>query len=154
MAIWQYTFHVLPMESVEALSSDYQFEKTKDGFDDEPYWKFNPVNRDFFESVQNVLPKSKSWSNEIDLYGDQESNCFEVFFQEENEVISVSFRIDFRENYKEVLSYIIEFCFCNELVLLDEDLTIVFWNYKQVQNIIRNSSQVKKYNKLSEYKSS
>jgi hypothetical protein len=145
MAIWQYTFHVLPKESVETLSSEYHFIKGEDGFDDEPFWKLNPVNRGFFQPMLKILPKNKSWSNEIDLYGNQESNCLEVIFQEGGNIISVSFRIDFRGNYEMILSNIVEFCLRNGLVILDESLSIVPLNCEQVKSIINFSPQMKKY---------
>lgn len=149
MALWQYTFQVLPKESVEVLSSDYHFEKSVNGFDDEPYWKLNLINKILFHSIQEILPKNKSWSNEIELYGNQESNCFEVFIDNNGEILSASFRIDFRSNYKKILSQIIEFCLLNGLVILNEDLNIVPLNSEQVQNIIENSPQARRYNELS-----
>lgn len=150
MALWQYTFQVLPKENVETLSSDYHFEKNEYGFDDEPYWKLNPVNKDFFLLIQEILPKNKSWSDEIDLYGIQESNYFEVLFDNEGNVISVSFRVDFRAKYEKVLNQIIEFCCLNGLVILDEGLNIVHNNYEHIQKIIEDSFQAKKYSELSE----
>lgn len=149
MAIWQYTFQVLPKESVECLSSHYHFEKNEDGFDDELYWKLNPISKIFFHSIQEILPRNKSWSNEIELFGNQDSNCFEVLFDNNDKVLSVSFRIDFRSSYEKVLSQIIEFCLLNGIVILDEDLNVVPLNYEQVQNIIDDSPQARRYNELS-----
>lgn len=149
MALWQYTFQVLPKESIEVLSPDHYLKKGVSGFDDEPYWKLNPVNKIVFHSIQEILPKNKSWSNEIELYGNQESNCFEVLFDNRGEVLSASFRIDFRSSYEKILSQIIEFCILNGLVILNEDLSVVPLNAEQVQNIIEDSPQVRRYNELS-----
>lgn len=150
MALWQYTFQVLPKESIEVLSPDHYLKKGVSGFDDEPYWKLNPVNKIAFYSIQEILPKTKSWSNEIELYGNQDSNCFEVLFDNKGEVLSASFRIDFRSSYEKILSQIIEFCLLNGLVILDEGLNIVPLNHEQVQSVVRNSPQVKRYKGLSE----
>ncbi len=148
MALWQYTFYVLPKESVEVLSPDYHFKKDEDGFDDAPYWKLNPVHKDFFYSLNKILPTNKSWSNEIDLYGNQESNCFEILFKNKN-TVSVSFRIDFTSKYESVLAKIIEYCLQRGLIIIDEDLMIVPLNIETIKAIIENSPQIKKYNKLS-----
>lgn len=150
MSIQQYTFQVLLKESVESLSEEFIFLRGKDGFDDEPFWKFKPINKSFFLNIKNILKICTSWSNEIDLYGNQDSNCFEVWYDgESNNVISASFRIDFISDYESILSRIIEFCILNGLIILDEDLNRVPLNFESVKNIIDNAPQVKRYNELS-----
>lgn len=149
MAIWQYTFRVLQKESVEILSPDLNFGKCNDVFDDESYWKLNPVKGDFFNAVQKILPRTSSWSNDIDLFGNQESNCFEVLFDKDGYVLSVSFRIDFTSKYENILSHIIEFCGLNGLIILDESLNIVPWDFDHIRGVIRNSLQVSKCKDLS-----
>lgn len=148
MAIWQYTFQVLPKESINTLTNDSFFNSADEGFDDELLWKQYPLKKGFFNKINSILKKTKSWSSDIDLYGNQESNCFEVLSDSEGNAISVSFRIDFTSNYEFILSHVIEFCGLNGLLILDEGLNIVPWNYEQVKNIIKNSPQVKKYNEL------
>jgi hypothetical protein len=148
MALWQYTFQVLLKKSATALSENLVFNRDEEGFDDEPYWKFNHTDKSFFSALSKILPKVKSWSYEIDLYGDQESNCFEVLHDKDNAVISVSFRIDFTSNYESVLNSIIEFCIFNGLIILDESLNVVYLNYEVVKSIIMNSHQAKMYNIL------
>lgn len=153
MALWQYTFFVLPEESLRLLNSDLVFERSQDGFDDAPYWKLMQKNSSFFKGIDYILKKAKSWSKNIDLYGNQESSCFEVLFDHySNCVISVSFRIDFTSNYERILRGIIEFCILNGLVILDEDLILVPMNLEQVKQIIEHSPQVNKYEILSKKK--
>lgn len=150
MAIWQYTFQVLPKESVNALPEYFLFNHTNEGFDDELYWKKYPLKISFFDTINSILQKTESWSSDIDLYGNLESNCFEVLSDNDGNTLSVSFRIDFTSNYESILSHIIEFCGLNGLIILDENLNILPWNYEQVESVISNSSRVKKYNELSE----
>lgn len=148
MAIWQYTFHVLTKESVESLDKDMT---TSDdfGINDQRYWQFEPIDRSFFLRMESIFGKGESWSKEIDIYGDQESNCFEVLFDKKKKtVLSVSFRIDFTSDYKNLLSQIIEFCIINGLVVLDESLNVVPLNLETIKNVIENAPQVNKYNQL------
>lgn len=147
MALWQYTFHVLPKESLETFSSNPSFNDNEEGLDDKPFWELASVERSFFYGVSNILPKGKSWSDSIDLYGNQESNCFEVL-SENNKVISVSFRIDFTSKYDHVLNQLIEYCMVNSLIILDENLSILLLNCKTIETIIEGSPQVVKYRKL------
>ena len=148
MAIWQYTFHVLPKEVDESPASISNFKRGEDGFDDEPYWQLNHNNRNFFKAIETILPKHKSWSKDIDLYGDQESNCFEVLCDDTDNILSASFRIDFRSNYEKILIKIIEFCNFNKLCIIDEELKIVNGDFDEVRNIIDYSHQVKRYHYL------
>jgi hypothetical protein len=149
MALWQYTFQVITKESFEFLHKDFIPSFGDYGFDDEPYWRLKLIDKSYFERIDTIIEKNKSWSNEVDLYGYQESNCFEVFFEvETNVVISVSFRIDFTSDYEQVLSSIIEFCILKGLIVLDEKLKVVPLNLELSKSIIENSPQVKKYNEL------
>ncbi|WP_177730474.1 hypothetical protein [Flavobacterium inviolabile] len=79
MALWQYTFQILPKESFEAFFQSFKISLDDNMFDETTYWQIKPFNKSYFERIGNILQKSKSWSEEIDLYGNQESNCFEVF---------------------------------------------------------------------------
>lgn len=149
MALWQYTFQILPKVSFDAFAKDFENYSDDNLFDDAPYWLFQPFNKSYFERIGNILQKGKSWSKEVDLYGDQESNCFEVFFNTKtNDVTSVSFRINFTSNYEMVLNGIIEFCILRGLIILDEKLQVVTLNLESVKNLIENAPQVSKYNKI------
>lgn len=147
MAIWQYTFYVVPKESFEIISNNTNFKNDENEFDDAPYWIINPVSRKYFFPVSKILKKRQSWSSQIDLYGNEESTCFNVFF-ENNHAISVFFRIDFTSNYEKTLSQILEFCILSGLVVLDENLSVIPLNMEQVKNVIDNSPQLKKYNEF------
>ena len=151
MALWQYTFQLLTKESFESLGKGFEAFLNGDLFDDKTYWQFKPINKSYFEGIERILEKGRSWSNEIDLYGNQESNCFEIIFDGQTNIItSVSFRIDFTSDYETVLNSIIEFCILKGLIILDEKLQIVPLNYESARSVIENAPQVKIYNKLSE----
>lgn len=110
------------------------------------------MKRSDFNEINLTLKKSNSWSNDIDLYGKVESNCFEVISDDEDNVVSVSFRIDFRSRYESILRFIIEFCSLNGLIILDEDITIIPLNFELIKSKIENSRQIKIYNELSNEK--
>ena len=149
MALWQYTFQILPKKSFTVLKSDIQlFDKTN-LFDDEPYWKYEPVSKNYFEGVGHLLMKGKSWSKEINLFGSEKSNCLEILFDIQTfNVKSVSLRIDLTSEFELVLRGIIDFCIYKELIILDEELQMVPLNYESISYIINNSLQFKRYNEL------
>lgn len=151
MAIWQYTFRILPKKSFSVLKSDRQLFDENNLFDDEPYWMYEPINKNYFEGIGEIIQEGKSWSKDIKQYGNLESNCLEVLFDgRTNNVESVSFRIDFTSEFEMVLRGVIDFCIYNELIILDEKLQIVHLNYESISHIINNSSQFKRYNELQE----
>jgi len=143
MALWQYTFYILPGGFDERM----RFENSGEGFDDSQYWLPKKIKSSFFESIRIFLPERRSWSKNIVLYGNQDSNCVEVLLKE-GVVESVSFRLDFISDYFNIVQKIIDFCIMNNLVLLDEDLKIVQLDMNEIQELINNSPQFKQYKDL------
>jgi len=148
MAIWQYNFLVVPNNSFEADTIQNLIDE--DGFfDDELLWLKSRCQSNEFDNIGKILQKGKSWTDIITLYGEQDSNRFEVYVNEDNLVFSVSFRIDIRTQYEEILRSLIEFFISNSLTVLDEDLNKIALNYLSFQSIIENSPQGEKYKILS-----
>ncbi|MGE0567640.1 MAG: hypothetical protein AB7O73_06800 [Bacteroidia bacterium] len=148
MAIWQYTFYVLPKEAVTDITPSLVFLKDDDGFDDSPYWKYVAVEPSFFEPVKEFLPLGNSWSKDLILYGDVDSNCLEVFLEESKLVESVSIRIDFRSNYEALLDKLLLFLMKNNMMVLGEDLNPVKLNEYDFNMKIKGSEQYSKYSMI------
>lgn len=149
MAIWQYSFLVVPKSfrvagdrhSCKALDSDGLF-------DDESLWRKEDINISFFSPVDEILPMSSSWSNSIHLYGDQDSNRFEVYSDENGKIISVSFRVDYTSNFQSILRQVLDFVRIKDLVLLDEDLNVQESNFESIVRLIENSNSYKRFHEL------
>ncbi|MBO9594007.1 MAG: hypothetical protein J7599_13950 [Niabella sp.] len=147
MALWQYTFQVLTRESFESVERELITQDVE--FDEERYWLYKPIARTMFSELDRILKKTRSWSTDIDLYGDQESNCFEVVFDPQTDtVLAASFRIDFTTSYEDILRLIMEFCLLNGLIILDENRELVPFNLEEIVSLIKHAPQVKKYNDL------
>lgn len=143
MAIWQYTFQLIPSGIIEKkieLDDDGLYET---GF----FWKIKEKRIEVFNEIGDILPKSLSWTDNLIIYGDLESNCLEVYKDTNynDYVDSASFRIDFRSNYIEILSRIISLSELNRLSILDEALNIVPLKLEIIIDIIDNSPQKRKY---------
>ena len=149
MALWQYTFQVLPGESFSVLKDNKPFSFEDDLFDDELYWKFTPINKNHFDEIGRILNKNKSWSEKVDLYGNLETNCLELFYNTQtHEVESVSFRIDFTSDFEMILKELVEFFILQGFIILDESFQLVPLNYEIVRSVIGNSQQLKIYSEL------
>jgi len=147
MALWQYSFFVLPKNTVLEIAPDLLFEK-KDGlFDDAPYWKLGKIKRDVFNPISKILPVANSWNKDLIIFGDNESNCFEVLVDGEY-VESVSFRIDFRTGYERIIEELLFFFMSAEMLVLGEDLNVLQLNGYEFKMKIENSPQYKKYKNI------
>lgn len=137
MAIWQYGFFVLPKAAWKEIGSagiDKEW-----GFDDEKFWKFIPTKPSVFQDISKFLPRGDSWIDNNTVYGNSESNAFEVL-EDDGFVVSVSFRIDFTTEYEPILTQIIEFLQQKDFIILSSvDLEEVPLNAFSIELVIKNS---------------
>jgi hypothetical protein len=147
MAIWQYNFFIIPKDSFKTDEKLQFLKHDEDGFDDAILWRDFPTSVYEFQSLEAVLPRKESWSKDIFLLGDIESNCIEVYF-DEGWVTSVSLRVDFTSDYLSILSTVVEFCVMKGFSLLDEDLTLLQLNSITLERVIKTSEQFVNYQKL------
>lgn len=145
MALWQITFHFLPREAWRKLPAKAGTHISE--FDDSIYWLNIGMSQASFVSIEALLPKSKSWSANIELWGHQQSNLLEVFF-EEGVISSVSFRIDFTTDYEPAVRGLIEFAMLNGLVILDVWLEEMPFSFDSFRSYIETSDQFMLYNRM------
>lgn len=145
MAIWQYAFYLLPEESVIDFSEELESEFTDQEFDDEKFWLKTPHKRDVFYDLEGILPKKSSWNFKIDLYGDIETNCIEVLFNNEFYVVSIMLRLDFSKEYNTILNNVVNYCKLKKLVIISKELKLLALNYEEVDNAVRQSKQLENY---------
>lgn len=146
MAIWQCSFTIIPKESI--VNNPLNIQHDKDGlFEDDIYWSITSSKIDIFSNIESFIPKGNSWSDEIILFGSEDSTCLEVY-KDENHVKSVSFRIDFTRNYECFLKGIIEFTILKDLIIMDEDYNILIPDFYVLKKSIENSQQFLKYIQL------
>lgn len=139
MALWQIRFFILPNKHINVSRFD------KNDFDDGIFWEKVNFKKDFFVIFSNILNLNKSWSNDIDLYGQQDGNCIEIYKDKNDKVQSVSFRIDFRSDYIKILDYIINFCTSCDFCIISNDLIKIPLNSKKFVEYINNTQNIKKY---------
>ncbi|MEM7183723.1 MAG: hypothetical protein AAF518_22635 [Spirochaetota bacterium] len=147
MAIWQYTFRIIPKGSFD--NGIFQPKYSQDGLiEDDIYWERVPTKKDFFYDIGKVLPIGSSWCEDILLFGSEDSNCFEVLY-ENNYAVSVSFRVHFTIEYEFFLRHVLDFIRFNNLLLLDGQHEIIEPDYLSIKHLMENSRQAKLYDRLS-----
>ena len=100
MAIWQYTFLILPNQAYTDLSVEGYLGAPKD-FDAKTLWMYDRFSPNQFNFLSQLLPINKSWSKSIILFGKEDTNCVEISV-EDGWVIDVSLRVDFTTEYYNV----------------------------------------------------
>lgn len=147
MAIWQHTFHLLPGDSLQQegipVISD-------DGFlNDDILWEGHSIGAEILPQLSKILPEGKSWSPNLKVFGNLESNCIEVLF-EDNQICAFSFRIDFLHFQPTWIEPLLELCAQLKLVVITEENYILPIDYGQILAVIKQSQGYKKYIELSE----
>lgn len=88
MAIWQFGFFLVPYEGIirvhgyipSKLEQFFQYDgksELKEEFYD--YWGKDQINNTVVESIREMLPSMKSWSDEALMFGNSESDKIEVW---------------------------------------------------------------------------
>lgn len=140
----QYEFHVIERQSFEDLAVANQFIEEK-YFNAEPFWIYSYKHKSLFSEVDKILKKRRSWDQQRDLYGDQESSCLEVCFDDDNYIESVKLRIDFGVSYVEVLFELLWLFRTKDLVIIDENLRWQPLNFEIIHRVIQSSKRWEKY---------
>ena len=74
MALWQYQFTIIPNHYILKDISNEEFEYE--------LWEYANMHKEDFMQVNSFLPKTKSWSEYLDIYGNIDSNCLEVIIKQ------------------------------------------------------------------------
>jgi hypothetical protein len=142
MALWQVGYFIVPSDALEFMGT---FNETNHhAFDDSVFWANSKMTPNEFSSIGSILPIGDSWSDDITLYGDEESHRVQVHVQA-GKIQSVTARIDFTRPYEQVLEGLIEFLIHKGLILLDENLQSISLNIETIRANINLSPQVAKY---------
>lgn len=148
MALWQYTFRVIPSVDSHALNGVIHNTEGNRIITDDVLWDAKKMPLSKLAGLGDILPPGKSWSSNIIIHGDLEKNCIEVYLNGDN-VSSMSFRIDFRSEYENILSKLIDLLKEMSLTALSENLTVVPLTFEAMQETIESSPQVSTWRKLS-----
>lgn len=135
MAIWQFTFAIIPCEKeMKYHSSD----KKIINVDDIMPWQGYYLKDSSIKELSKELKPSKSWSDDIKLFGDIEKTCIELFY-EDAILNEISVRLDLRNLTSEILETVISFIDSNNAVILIGNGLIVKPVVKEIIEEIRKS---------------
>lgn len=145
MAIWQYSFIIVPNVELNTVERFDFIPKEK--YYSYDFWRNQTKVHDYEIELNNIFRKGVSWSSNITLFGKEDSNNVEIV-SKDNTVVEMSFRYDFNRNDITVLERMIEFCIHNGLALITNDFNVVFLNLETITEAIKSSHQYKRFLEL------
>lgn len=131
MAMWQFEYMIIPKGR---RLEDYLEEQLI-------CWKGIEITGDSIIKLNELLPKEKGWSDDIHQYGNSNSTCIEISY-EDGDIDEISCRLDLRSLSKVLLSKIVEYI--KEIkgeVLYKGDIYEA--NMETLLDLMRNSEEAK-----------
>ncbi|MES2261139.1 MAG: hypothetical protein V4724_21700 [Pseudomonadota bacterium] len=108
MAIWQFAVGLIPREWAELEGNSSEMLYDGDGYNNMSMaWRQNQPTANLIALISQVLPPTKSWSDEMRIWGDQTKSDIQVSY-EGNNVESVMACIDTRYDTVHICSEIVE----------------------------------------------
>ena len=147
MAIYQGKYFLLPKTEKICLIEGISLKKYIENklFEDDFFWANSKLKYSKIEEYlnKNFIP-GKSWDNELKVFGNINSNSLEIFI-EQDKISSISFRIDFRDDFELFLNKIVSFCKLYNLVIVNKRVDVLDCSFSEILKDILQSDDYKKY---------
>ena len=88
MAAWQFDVHLIPKERLTALVGVHPISISPELLDETRWWEGEGEADLLDGDLATFLCKTKSWSPEIDIWGEEDGNRIDVVY-ENDEVVEV-----------------------------------------------------------------
>lgn len=134
MAIWQYQFYMVPEEELDSYFRNEDLISYEDLSEIE-WWKYRQLDITSFDTFISLLPKKKSWSKDIIIFGDDDSSCIEILL-EKNRIVEISIRVDLRLDYINFINLLCEYALNNKCMFLNYKLEILYPNLEALEKDI------------------
>lgn len=120
MALWQFSLHLIPKPKVLNVFKQIPTILPMDVFDSIEWWENLSLTDNHKSEITHILPKQISWSSNLELWGDADSNCIRIS-NYGGCIGSVFIRIDMREFDFNLLNKIVDLAkYFNCLILTEE----------------------------------
>jgi hypothetical protein len=98
MAIWQFKLEFAPTSTIRARTQGVLPAAISKDMADNPFWSDIQPPQELEKWIDAILPRASSWSEEMDMWGDQDGDFASVCYTNEKKdrVEEISFRVDVR----------------------------------------------------------
>jgi hypothetical protein len=143
MATWQFSAVLIPASWAEENSFNSSALYDEEGYDTESAWKDRQPDSQFKAVLGEILPPSKSWSEDLLTWGNEKEHDIQVWF--ENETIDgIHIRLDLNQNLNEIIIKVVKAAkTLNCALFFPEFRSVVEANEFELKNSIKKSNASK-----------
>ena len=141
MALWQYSFQLLP-RSTEITEGDTFLNREITANLD--FWHNIQTSPLDIAEIQTILPVGKSWNDDLLIFGDSEKSCIS-FFIEKGFILEAELRVDLRSDFPMFLQRMRDIEFMQKVFLLDESGYVLTINSSLIVSRIFRSEHYNKF---------
>ena len=125
MAIWQYTFELIPRAKLIKLFGDVPQTIDADDYEQVEWWSDGTnLTADFENRLASFAASYKSWSADVKCWGAEDCNVVQVIM-DGGRVVELSVRFDLRKLDETFLHNMVGFARDNECVFLTESMRVI-----------------------------
>jgi len=142
MAIWQFRLDLIPRKAIFEKYDTLPVTLPKDLVEDFPWWVGILPPKGVETAIDSVLPRAKSWSESMCLWGDERSDTASICYNNDSkeEVEWIGFRLDIRNLSIGLLEKICEFAKEIDCLLVTGSYQVLQPDKSNIIEAIHNSS--------------
>ncbi|MBD2768834.1 hypothetical protein IC235_13140 [Hymenobacter sp. BT664] len=144
MAIWQYSFVIVP----DTISNrEFLCVSKWQAIVNYNFWYMYKYEINKFNEIEKILPKGESWHDEVIIFGDVTSNCI-TLVEEEKVIAEMSIRLDLRTDYPNLLNKLSTLACLSNVLLVAEDGFIAEINSDTIAAHVSANNHLDKFNDI------
>lgn len=123
MALWQYSFWVIPKSALLGKYEKLPASITEDDFNETEWFADFNQAKNLIEAI-NYLPVSEHWDKETVFFGVYDKDSISIMF-DGNKLVEIKMRVDLRNQNLPILNRMVQSLFEFDLMVVDDGLSIV-----------------------------
>lgn len=138
MAIWQCDFHLVLDSWLKETGREESTVLPEAAMEEGLWWQTDSLSPNYSEQLAQFAPRTKSWSADIDIYGEEEGNCLKVSHDEER-VVSVWVRIDLRQLEPSFIDGVLSFVRSQQCHLINIEGRLIAPELDSLRTVLKDS---------------
>ncbi|MBL6990993.1 MAG: hypothetical protein ISR65_14505 [Bacteriovoracaceae bacterium] len=150
MAAWQFSIKLVSRKELSEKFKAIPNIMDNNSYDELKGWGRNYPHKEIYDILSKELPKNKSWSTDIQLWGKEDTHCFELLY-EKGDLEEISARIDLRNFNDNLIHLISRLSSLLDAIAICESGKIIEASYKDIMKEISVSNANKFLNNPIKY---